>query len=329
MPTSKILAKVKSSGVVTAEDALAARRIVYGDDGGISPDEIEMLFRIDEAAKTADPSWSALVVEAGVDFIVHQEMPQGYISETNADWLIQRISADDMVKTATELELAVKVLEAAQASPERLVAFALHQVEVAVVEGKGPLASGHDLQPGRVSRTEAALVRRILYAFGGHAGVSITRAEAEVLFNINDASAEADNDPEWTDLFVKAIANCIMAASGYQAPAREVALAQEKWLDSPSPGVGGFLARMAAGGLSGVLDAYTAPAGVDWQARHALVQGGMRVAEAVSEDEAGWLADRIGRDGTMHENERALLRFIGEESHQVHPSLRDLIEKAA
>jgi hypothetical protein len=329
MPTSEILARVQSSGRVSAEDALAARRIVYRDDGAIDPNEIEMLFRIDEAAKTADPSWSALIVEAGTDYIVNQKEPAGYIDEANANWLVSRISADGVVKTATELELLVKVLETAQSSPEPLVKFALRQVELAVVSGEGPLAYGEHLEPGRVTRAEAALVRRILYAFGGHAGIAITRSEAEVLFDINDASAGADNDPEWTDLFVKAAANCIMAASGYAAPPREVALAREQWLDSPNAGVGGFFSRMAAGGLKGILKAYTAPSEMDWAARNALQRSRIRAAEVITEGEAKWLADRMCRSGSLDENEKALLRFLGREAPEVHPSLKQLIAKAA
>lgn len=329
MSTSQILARVQSSGNVSADDALAARRIVYGDDGAISPHEIEMLFGIDEAAKTSDPSWRALLVEAGTEYLVHQQAPAGYISEANADWLVARITADGSVKTATELELLVKVLEVAKLAPERLVEFALRQVELAVVAGEGPLASGGKLEIGRVNRAEAALVRRILYAFGGHAGIAITRREAEVLFDINDASAGADNDTEWTDLFVKATANCIMAASGYTVPPREVALARERWLDSPGAGVGDFVARMAAGGLRGILRAYTSPSEMDWAARNAMRHAERRAAEVVTEGEAEWLADRIGRDGGLHENEKALLRFIGDEAPLVHPSLKRLIARAA
>jgi hypothetical protein len=49
----------------------------------------------------------------------------------------------------------------------------------------------------------------------------------------------------------------------------------------------------------------------------------------VGEDEAGWLAARIGRDGKLHENEKALLRFIRDEASDIHPALAPLIEKAA
>ena len=41
MPVSEILARVTSTKKITAEDAIAARRAVYGNDGRIDPHEIE------------------------------------------------------------------------------------------------------------------------------------------------------------------------------------------------------------------------------------------------------------------------------------------------
>lgn len=50
--------------------------------------------------------------------------------------------------------------------------------------------------------------------------------------------------------------------------------------------------------------------------------------EVVTEDEASWLVDRIGRDGVLHENEKVLLRFIREDSPNIHPALKPLMDKA-
>lgn len=330
MPVGDILARVRATGKVSAEDTLDARRAVYGDDGSIDPAEIDGLFAIDEAADNSDPQWRALLVEAGTDFIVRQQEPFGYIDEANADWLIARVGKDGLIKTASELELLVKILEVAMKSPEQLVAFTLHQVESAVVDGVGPLADGGRLEPGRIGRAEADLIRRILYAFAGDAGISITRVEAEILFNINDRTAEADNDPAWSDLFAKALANCVMAASGYVAPPREVALRQEAWLNSPSGGVGTFLTRMVSGGFAGILEAYTTPTGEKATAiRNQEKSQEIAAAEIVNQEEAKWLAERIGRDGELHENEKALLRFLRDESPSIHPALKPLIEKAS
>ncbi len=324
-----IVAAVRASKRITAEHVQALRRTLY-DDGVVESGEVEALFTLDEAATDHDPGWCMLFTEAVTDWLVEQQSPQGYISEANADWLLARIAHDGSVKTATELELLVKVLEKAKSSPDRLAAFALAQVKKAVVDGEGPLAGGGALEPGRVGRGEAELVRRILYAFGGDGNVAVTRAEAEFLFDINDATADAENDPVWSELFVKAIANFMMAASSYAVPSRQEALRREEWLDAPSGGVADVFARMAAGGLRGFLQGYREPgADAAWAERNAASEAAARRSEAVTADEADWLARRIGRDGALTANEKALLRFIRDESPAVHPSLQSLIAKAA
>src|SRR5262245_37911993 len=185
-----VLREAKASKKITAGMVRELRASLY-NDGAAEMGEVDRLFAMDEAATEADPSWTELFIEAVADYIVEQVQPQGHISEDNANWLIDRISRDGTVKSATELEMLVKVLEKAQSSPQRLVAFALAQVKKAVVEGEGPLAHG-SLTSGKVGRDEAELMRRILYAFGGDGNIAVTRPEAEVLFDINDATATAD-----------------------------------------------------------------------------------------------------------------------------------------
>ena len=328
MLTGDIMTHVKASKHLTADVVLAMRREVY-HDGKIDPGELETLFVLDEAAERRDPEWSSFFVEAVTDFIVNQEEPVGYVSEANARWLIDRIARDDVVTTAGELEALVTVLEKAKSSPDQLSAFALDQVRQAVVEGDGPLAKGV-LTPGCVGAAEADLIRRVLYAFGGQGNIAVTRAEAEILFDINDATAQADNDPVWTDLFVKALANTLMAASGYRAPSREVALKREEWLSAEAGGVGDFFAKMASGGLKGVIAAYRQPdLEESWRERNERFAKASAAAEVVDEAEVKWLADRIGRDGELHDNEKAVLRFIAEQSPDIHPRLKSLIDQAA
>jgi hypothetical protein len=324
-----VVADVLESKRITAEHVRALRRAIY-NDGVAEPGEIDRLFTMDEVATAHDPSWCELFTQAVTDYLVNQQAPEGYVSDQNAEWLIAHISRDGIVKTATELELLVKVLEKARQSPDRLSAFALAQVKKAVVEGEGPLAGGGRLERARVGAGEAALIRRILYAFGSEGNVAVTRPEAEILFDINDATADAENDPAWSDLFVKAIANFMMAASGYSVPSRQVAMRQETWLDQPTGGVADFFSRMASGGLRGFLKAYRQPPEEDpWAERNAAFADEAAASETITADEAEWLARRMGRDGVLHANEKALLRFIRDEAPSIHPSLQSLIAKAA
>jgi hypothetical protein len=326
MAIGEVLARVTASGAITAEDAIVVRRAVYGRELAVTPDEMDKMLEIDEAARTADSSWTQLLSEAGADFIVNQLPPAGYVSEENAAWLVERIAKDAVVKTRRELDLLVHVIEQATSAPGSLAALALRQVELAIMEGKGPL-SGNGLERGRMSAEAVDVLRRILYAFGGNGAVAVTRSEAEVLFDLNDATTAADNDPSWNDLFVKAIASYLMAVSGYAPPSREQALADERWLDAPAEGLGGFFSRMTAGGLQGILAAYRQSDAGENVAEQNV--DAMIATRSVGADEAAWLADRFGREGTLKENEKALLRFIRDEAPNVPAPLKSLIDKAA
>lgn len=315
---------------ITAQDVVMLRRDVFGD-GVVSRGEAEALFALDATARDKCQEWPPFFVEAVTDYIVHQEKPVGYISEDNADWLIATISRDGMVDSLTELELLVHVLEKAKSSPGRLSAYALDQVAHAVVDGKGPLMLGGALVPGLVAKAEVDLLRRILYAYGGDGNIAITRAEAEVLFRINEQTSAADNDPSWNELFVKALANFVMCSAGYEAPTRDVALRRESFFQESEPGIGGFFSRMVSGGLAGIMEAYRSPGDIEaeWESKNRAAEALARRAETIDASEAKWLAERIGADRPLHDNERALLALIKHASPEIHPALKPLLDKVA
>ena len=199
-----------------------------------------------------------------------------------------------------------------------------------MINGAGPLRSGKLLEPGVVTEADVDLLRGIIYSYGGDGNLAVTQPEAETLLDIDEATADADNHPAWGDLFVKAIANCVMAASGYAPPPREEALARDAWLDRRGDLT---LDKMAAGMAGGLTDLF---AGYSEQsieeralARLALQKVEIVTNEAVTLAEATWLAHRLGRDGRLTPNERALLMFLKAESPSIHPSLQALVDKAA
>jgi len=321
-----VMERVLKARQISDDDVLAMRREVY-PDGVIQPDEAERLFRLDDDCTQQSPAWMTFFVEAITDFVVNQADPPGYISEDNATWLINHISHKGKVSSATELELLVNVLDKAEQSPERLIRFALEQVKQGVLSGSGPTRIGVDLLPFRIGAGEVDLLRRMLYAFGGEGHSAITRAEADILFDINDAVGNADNHPSWSDLFVKAIANYLMAASGYTPPSRAEALRLEKWEDDDRVSTVDFFTRALSGGLRGILAAYSKDTA--WDERLKAEQDDIKTSERITDDEAKWLIGRINRSGGMQENERQLLRFIAEESPDINPLLKPLVDKAA
>ena len=314
------IADIASTKRITPLDVLELRQLIFRD-GVVAAEEADALFRLDEACNERCAEWADFFVEAITDYIVHQEKPAGYVSAKNAEWLINAISHDGKVDTLTELELLVRVLEKAKFSTERLVAFALKQVKHAVVDGQGPLMQGGELVPGVIDKAEVDLLRRMLYAFGGDGNIAITRAEAEVLFEINDRVAGARNDASWNDLFVKAIANFVMCASGYQAPTREEALRQENFLDRADADIGGFLARMASTGGREML-ARLSPVG-----RHRRRLGGTQPVERrlpapgrAHRQCRGALARRADRQGRPAAGERAGAGEVHQADLAVDPS---------
>jgi hypothetical protein len=325
------MAAIAATGRILPTDVRKLRADVFGN-GVVSAEEAEWVIALDETVGERCPDWAEFYIGALTDYLVRQERPEGYVSDANAAWLIERISRDGVVGTASELELLIKVLEVAVSAPPSLSAFALRQVAAAVVDGNGPLANGRFLSPGEIGDADVELVRRILFAYGGGGAIGISREEAEVLFDLNDQSREADNHPAWSDLFVKAVANFLMASRGYSVLSREDALRREAWLDEPPAGVsalfGSITSALLSNGLRGVWAAWreeeTAQA-----LRNREAEAAIAAAEIVTFQEVRWLADRIGRDGVIHDNERALLAFLREESPDIHPSLRTLLDTAA
>lgn len=323
------VAEIKARGSIKDADVLKLRHSYY-DDGQITPDEADTIFALNQACPVQDPAWADCFVETITDYIVEQAKPQGYLTADNAAWLIQRISKDGCIESKTEMELLVSVLDKARWAPQSLVRFALDQVKDAVINGTGPLRTGRLLDPGIVSDADVDLLRRIIYSFGGDGNIAVTQPEAEILFDIDAATADAENHPSWRDLFVKAIASCVMAASGYATPPREQALARDAWLDRRGDLT---LDRMAAGMASGfkrLFGGYREQSDEERAiARLTLQKIEIVTNEAVTMAEAGWLAQRIGRDGRLTPNERALLMFLKAESPSIHPNLQALVDKAA
>jgi hypothetical protein len=322
------VAEIKARGSIKDADVLKLRRNYY-DDSRISAEEADAIFALNDACPVQDPAWADCFVETITDYVVDQAEPEGYITAANAQWLIERISRDGKVESKTELELIVNVLDKARWAPQSFVRFALDQVKEAVINGSGPLRSGKMLQAGIVTEGDVDLLRRILYSFGSDGNLAITQPEAEVLFDIDAATADADNHPSWRDLFVKAIASSVMVASGYATPPREVALARDAWLDRRGDlSLDNVLSGMVSG-VRSLFGGYREQTD-EQRAIAKLTQQKIEIVthEAVTQAEAEWLAERIGRDGKLTANERALLQFLKAESPSIHPILQELVDKA-
>ncbi|MGV3635972.1 MAG: hypothetical protein ACO1NY_16610 [Pseudorhodoplanes sp.] len=322
MPNSEHVQAILARGEITADDIRTLRHRVFWK-GIVTEQDAELALLLnDRLHHCADAAWSAFFVEALTDYVVTQAQPSGYVSDENAAWLIERIGRSGHVDTACELELLIKVLERSQQSPVALVRFALEQVKLGVITGAGAAGARKACSVGTVEDHETEMVRRILYAFGGDGNIAVTRSEADVLFDINDGTQHHLNHPSWSDLFVKASANFLMAASGYQVPSRQEALRRAAWLDEAPAGTMQFMSRMVSGGVEAILDAYRAPDG-DSETFNRWNQ------PRATDDDILWAANRIGRSGRLHENEMALINLLKSHDAHRHPRLIPVLDRVA
>src|SRR5258705_4959060 len=129
---------------------------------------------------------------------------------------------------------AAEVPGALQPSCRKTAAHALTIVRDGVITGEGPTTKGRIHFSRALDADDAAWCARILTATAvEHQPVS--RAEAEALFEINDAGAERSDEGRFDDLLARAVVHHAASASGLPVPPRTVALSPETAIESWAP----------------------------------------------------------------------------------------------
>lgn len=113
-------------------------------------------------------------------------------------------------------------------------ARALTVVRDGVITGEGPTTRGRIHFSRSLDAADTAWCARILTAMAVQ-DQPVSRAEAEALFEINDAAAERSDDGRFDDLLAKAVVHHAAAASGLPVPSRMVALSQDTSIESWAP----------------------------------------------------------------------------------------------
>lgn len=314
-----LIRSVGADGHVSADDVIFLRKNVFAD-GVVSRGELAALFALAEKAPQGDKEWPDYFAEAAADFFLREEEPYGYLTDEEFQHLEAFITRDGKKASRIELELLVALMEKATSTPAAMAEFTADQFRRLVRDRiKGA---------PRIDRADAALLRRYLYASAGDGSVAITREEAELLFDLHEMTASADNHPEWADLFIKGVAAHLMAHVGYKPLPREEALRLHDWVKDQTVNPAGFFGRMVSGGLAGIREAY-GPKNSRSSQKNEDNAIAAAIAERVEAQEADWLADRIGRNGKFDDIERALLHYMRDLGADLPPKLSALVEKAA
>lgn len=313
------LMEIAGRGRITGDDVRYLRKEFFGDHK-IEKHEVEALLALDRSAKEKCRTWQFLLTDAFVQYLIEQTPGSRDISETEGNWFASCIAKSGIVESPELFELLVKVMETADEVPQKLEKIALEQVAEAILKNQGPVVTFTQHDQKVICKSDVQLIRRLLFSCGGDGSLAITRMEAEFLFDLNDKTVDCGNDESWSDLFVKAIGNHLLATLGDAVPHREISLASTE--DDPDKSVWDSL-------IGNLRSVYRAAKPLHEELNHELGERNKRVAEqaamahVITEQEGRWVAARIGADGTVHDNERALLEFLKEE----HGQLPDYLEK--
>ena len=298
---------VATDGQVSPEEMLALRRLGCGD-GVIAREEAEAIFVINRSLNETSGEWVDFFVEALGEFVLNGSEPRGMCDDEEAQWLIGALDADGRLET--ELELLVRVIEKARNVPDSLKHYALKQIEAAVLTGTGPTRCGGDLSDTHISGAECRIMRRVVFASGGHGPAAVSRFDAEMLFRIKDATLGASNSGEWQPLFVDGVANYLKGFTLANAQLSHERMKElEAFIADNNHGVDRFIGRVV-GEVPQIRNHFGKVFGqrADWGVTEREAEGNL-----VTENETAWLDAMIEADGEIDALERALIDRIKSE----------------
>lgn len=310
-------------GAIGDDEVSAVRRALYGERAEIG-EAFRLLYEADKKRKSHSDEWSRLFVEAALDVALRETPPQGYFPPDKAQKVMEALGEKGELRTDTVLEALVAIVEKAERVPTEFAAFVLRRMKQAVIYSDGLTASGERLTPGRIGLPELKLIQRVVWGAGDEGRLAVSRAEAEALFDIADATAGAANAPQWDEFFAGAVGNYLIGATGRQPPSRERAF--EMWETPHKADALGFFGQIfsrarevSLSDVKGDMSRHRLSAMVEaaYRADNEARDAAIAAAERLTGEKAEWVVDRIRRNGSLSAPESALLRFLEREATQL------------
>ena len=148
----------------------------------------------------------------------------------------------------------IRTIESSQLADREVAAHALGYVRDGVITGEGPTTTGRVHFSRAIDAHDVAWCKRILTG-AAVANQPVSRAEAETLFQINEAASERSDGGTFDDLFAKAVVHHAASMSGLPVPSRAVALspetAIESWAPTKAAGVNGEMIEWISSQMRG------------------------------------------------------------------------------
>lgn len=322
------------SGRLAGKEVLALRQQVF-PDGVVSHEEAEAVFRLDHACRTKDADWTRFYVDALTDYYLWQSNPRGTVSPEQAQDLIGHLTADGRIDSSSALELLLNIVHWASFCPEELAVLALEAVRSSILTPTRAVY-GCNRPPAVIGAGDVEILRKVIYGQGSEGGFTVTRREANLLWDLKDATLSAENAESWGDLFVKAIgSHLLFPRPAPQQPNMKAVKAREAWM-ADRRGIGQLLQDM--GDATRRLDI---PLGEAWRAldvfgrEEAAAEAAKEkvwleeamAREVIDAEEAAWLIGRLEHDGAHDNLASELLAFIKENARAIDPALEAYIKR--
>lgn len=306
----EIAQRAAADGRIAADELLALRREGWGD-GIITRAEAEALFALNTSLTERSPEWCDFFVEAIGEFVLNGTPPRLHCSDEEAQWLIGQIDHDGVLESLVELEALVRIIERGENTPDRLKDYVLAQIEREVLTGTGPTRCGGALSATHISAAECRIIRRVIFASGGHGPAAVTRHDAEMLFRLKDETLAEENAVEWDDLFIDGITNYLKGfVLDHAQVSHERKLELEAFVADNKASVGRFMGRVVRE-VPNVANHFgkvfgKRKGGPDYAAIAAA-------GEVVTDYENEWLEKMIDADGEVDELESRLIALLAAE----------------
>ena len=307
---TELAQRAAADGKVTAEEVLALRRQGWGD-GIITRSEAEAIFAVNNSLDERSEEWTDFFVEAVVHFVLNGTEPRHQCDDNEARWLIAQVDHDGVLESMAELETLVRIVERAENVPFRLKDYVVEQIEKEVLTGAGPTRCGGALSDVHITSAEANILRRVIFGSGGHGPASVSRAEAEMLFRLKDATIAEQNSAEWDELFLDGVSNYLKGFAHQNAQldhgrAKEL----EAFMSDNEANVGRFMGQMVRQAPQ-IANHFGKVFGKKDNSRTFEQQAA--AGEKVTDQEREWLDRMIENDGEVDDLERRLIARIIEE----------------
>jgi hypothetical protein len=325
---------IPNSVPLDAVAVLALRHAIYSKNGVTRADFAQLLSAGRTAGSGACTEYAELLAEAAADLLVRQVDPPGYVSVADSDWLLGQLVGGGGLSCKAEFTMLVEVLRYAVSAPPALAAFAVREVEKAILTGRRTAIGEADHAPGIVTAADVEILRSLVFAASEGSSLHVTRESAEALFDIAHGALSAQNDPSFDEFFAKAVGNYLMGVAFHWTPSADEARAHEHWADRPAS-FADYFAKMVQeplaarfGGVGGKLKTVDAMDEALFARENAADAAEIKQLGAINANSADWVIAHLTREGPLTSPEKRLLAFLSKESSSMPASLRALAGKA-